>query len=71
MNIGCPAGLDVGRSGVESIIPLVVEGDGLEGIFSLLDIRARPNFIILKEDRAICLSLGIYTNKSNTSTLQK
>lgn len=47
---GIPALLDVGRSGVEGIVTLVVERDGFESPRSFLDVGARANFIISEED---------------------
>ena len=49
MSLGIPAFGDVRRSGVESVVPLVVEGDSFERIFGLLDIGAGSNSIILEE----------------------
>lgn len=71
MDISSPAGLDVRGSGVESIVALVIEGNSLESVFSLFDVGARSNFIILEEDRAACLSLRVYTITIHTSALQE
>ena len=49
VDVGGPALGDVGGSGVERVVSLVVEGDGLEGVFGLLDMRAGPDAIILEE----------------------
>jgi len=49
VDVGVPAFGDVGRRGVELIVPLVVEGDSLECIFGFLDMGAGPDSIILEE----------------------
>ena len=63
--------LDVRRSGVESVIPLVIEGHGLEGAGRLLDVGAGSNFIIFEEDGAAGISLRVYSMMDGTSALQK
>ena len=50
MNVGSPTFGDMRRSGIESIVPLVIEGNSFERVLSSLDIGARPNAIILEED---------------------
>ena len=40
MSLGIPTFGDIRRSGVESVVPLIVEGDSFETIFGLLDIGA-------------------------------
>lgn len=68
---GIPALFDMGRSGVESVISLIIEGDCFESAWSLLDIGAGSNFIISEEEGAICVSLRVYAYLRCTSVLQK
>lgn len=57
---GIPALLDVGRSGVEGVVALVVEGHGFECPRSFLDVGARANFIISEEDGAGGVTLRVW-----------
>ena len=50
MNAGSPTLGDMRRSGIESIVPLIIEGNSFERVLSSLDIGARPDAIILEED---------------------
>ena len=68
---GIPALFDMGRSWVKRIVSLIIEGNGFEGIFSLLDIGAGSDFIILEEDRTIGISLGIFNIKRCTSSFEE
>lgn len=52
IGIGIPALLDMGRSRVEGIVALVVEGHCFECARGFLDVGAGANFIISEEDRA-------------------
>lgn len=59
IGVGIPALLDMGRSGVEGVVTLVVEGHGLECPRSFLDVGAGANFIISEEDGAGCVALRV------------
>lgn len=59
MDISIPASVEGGRSWVERIVTLIVEGDCFEAILCFFDIRARSDFIISEKDGACCFSLGI------------
>lgn len=68
---GIPALFDMRRSWVKRIVSLLIEGDSFQGIFSLLDIGAGSDFIILEEDRTICISLGVYSLIECTSSFKE
>ena len=70
MGIGVPTFGDVGRRGVERVVPLVVEGDGLESVFGFLDVGAGSDSIILEELRSACLSLRICIGKTKPLDLR-
>ena len=60
MGVGVPALGDARGSGIEVIVSLVVEGNGFEAIFCLLDVGAGSDSIVFEEDRAGGLALGVW-----------
>lgn len=68
---GIPALFDMRRSWVKRIVSLVIEGNSFQCIFSLLDIGAGSDFIILEEDGAIGISLGVYSVMECTSAFEE
>lgn len=59
------------RSWVKRIVSLIIEGNSFEGIFSLLDVGAGSDFIILEEGRTIGISLGVSVIKHVPLPLRK
>jgi hypothetical protein len=71
IGVGIPALLDVGRSGVEGVVALVVEGDCFECPRSFLDVGAGANFIISEEDGAGGVALGVWVEEGVPLLLRK
>lgn len=54
-----PALFDVGRRGIESVVPFVVESHRLESSRSFLNVGAGTDFIISEENRASGFALEV------------